>query len=52
MIYRLGGRFNINSLQSSLNIPRFASLLQTVSPKLGRSVALSIAQSVSQFMLS
>lgn len=50
MIYGLGGRFNMNTLQQTTNIPRFVALLRAAVPGMTSSRATRLAQNVSQFM--
>ncbi len=49
-IFALGGRFNINSLANTVNIPRFALLLQAVSKGMTKKQAQLIASNVSQWL--
>lgn len=48
-IVALGGRFNLNSLQQTANIPRFVTLLQTVDHTLSTQAATNLALSLSQW---
>lgn len=50
MIYALGGRFNMNSLQNSKNISLFASLLKQVCPGQDGKDALMLALQVARWL--
>lgn len=50
MIYNLDGRFNLNSLADTSNIPRFTKLIKALSPDTSKERAQAVAMNLSRWV--